>query len=484
MNEKPILVTMSALCGGIAIIMLLFNANAMQPWDSQIISVNNNNATFHPPSCTYTIGQVVGGITRLITATNCGTGHVDYQSTNASFVFNSVMTKINTNKGGLVHVIGYNTTHAYNITTAIILPDKGHLYFEGEGAEYTVLKIPVGSDNNLFQYSGVKTDNAYFNVFTEFEGVGNAGSGGVKNSGFVLNGTSFGLIDSLWYNIFLRDFKQYDIYMNNNCWNNKIDDSTIELARSGYGVYITGGLTCQDWKVTNSKFLYNQIGLYTDGYMGHILANFFYNQSQHALQNNGGVGNIFSENRFFDNGAQTNNLYYDLWNLGNDNVITSNNFEGSDRSQKPKYGLFMDTFEHRNTVTGNHFSTSTRTYATGTVGITGQQQDNNLIMNNVGFNPVGRITSPFYTGTQGIGTTVIPNGGNSTLPRNNTDFTNTNTPMYMTLTGGTGVSISLKDSAGNTIQTGLTTLTEQEFPFGYKGNIRWATVPTITVYFQ
>lgn len=483
MDSKLIVGVVFGLAVSFLLAYMLSPTKAFNEPSILVVNQTSNVDLSKLANCNYNIIQEIGNVNRTIDAVNCKTGSIESSSTNSSLVFNYVMTQINLNKGGVVHVTGYNTTHPYNVTTAIILPDKGHLYFEGDGAEFTVLKIPSGSDNNLFQYSGTKTVDAFFNVFTEFEGQGNKGTGGVNNSGFVLNGTSFGLVDSLWENIFLRDFKKYDIYMNNNCWNNKIDGSTIELS-GNYGVYITGGLTCQDWKITNSKFLYNQIGLYTDAYMGNVVSNWFYNQSQYALENNGGVGNTITDNRFFDNGAQTNNVYYDVWNLGNDNVITSNNFEGSDRSQKPKYGLFMDTFEHRNVVTGNHFSTSTRTYATATLAVGDKQQDTNLIMNNVGFNPKGLVTTPFYTGTTGIGTTIIPTTGNVTAPRNNTIFTNTNTPIYMTISGGTGVNITLEDNNNNVIQTGLTTITEQEFPFGYKGLVKWATIPTFKVDFQ
>lgn len=441
--------------------------------------------------CSWFVNQVIGATTRTIQGINCNTGKVVYSSTNASAVFNSVLSQINISNGGTVHIVGYNVTHPYNITKAIQLPESGHLNLIGEGPEYTVLKIPSGLDNNMFEYAGNHTKHiAFFNSFSSFQMQGNKGSGGVNNRGFYINTTSGEYIDSVWYNMFLRDFKTDDIYIGslisgiNNCWNNKFDDMTIELGGRS-GMYVVGGINCQDLKVTESKFLYNHdYGVFQDGYFNQFQEGFYYNQSFYGFVNNGGVGNVINANRFYDNGAQTNNVYYDLWNLGNDNVISANNFEGSDRSQKPKYAIFEDTFTHRNTIVGNHISTSTRTYATGTVGFGDKQQDNNLVTNNVGFNPAGKISSAFYTGTTGIGTTIIPNGGNSTLPRNATVFTNTNTPIYMSVSGGSGVSIELQDNNGNVIQTGLTTLTEQQFSFGYKGKITWSSAPTVTVYFQ
>lgn len=441
--------------------------------------------------CDYAITQEITGNPRYIDGISCRTGTLAFHSTNASFVFNSIFTNLNKQNGGSVYVVGFNTTHPYNITTAIQLPESGHLNLLGEGTEYTVLKIPSGSDNNMFEYAGNHTKHiAFFNTFKDFQMVGNKGTGGVNNRGFYINTTSGEYIDSLWYNLFLRDFKTDDIYIGslisgiNNCWNNKFDDMTIELAGRA-GLYSVGGINCQDLKVTESKFLYNtNYGVFTDGYFGTYLEGFYYNQSQYAFVNNGGVGNVITSNRFYNNGAQTNNLYYDLWNLGSDNVISANNFEGSDRSQKPKYAIFQDTFTHRNVITGNHVSTSTRTYATGTIAVGDKQQDNNMITNNIGFNSFGKVTSPFYTGTTGIGTTIIPTSGNSTTPRNNTIATNTNTPIFMTITGGATVSIELQDNNGNVIQTGLTTITQQYIPFGYKIKVSWHTVPTFTVWFN
>jgi len=443
-------------------------------------------------SCTYLIYQGLPKATNNYTtyAKNCLSNFVVSASYNASKVFNDVATLCNTNKGCYVHVSGYsndNAFRAYNITTHILIPESGHFNLYGDGTEFTVLKIPSTFDNNMFEYSGNHTGKrSFFNRFSDFQMWGNDGSGGVNNRGFYVNTTSGDMVDSLWYNLFLRNFKQDDFYFGslvpgvNNCWNNKIDVSTIELAGNA-GVFITGGINCQDIKITNTKFLFNsQYGLFTDGYFGLYAEGWYYNNHRYAIKNNGGVGNIFTQNRFYENGDNTANTYYDLWNIGSDNVINANNFEGSDMTNKPKYALFQDTFTHRNVIVGNHVSTVSRTYATATIFVASTQQDNNNIENNVGANPFGKVSLPFWT-TQN---TIIPTSGNSATPTNNTDTTNANTGLYMTVSGGTGVSITLKDNLGNTIQSGLATITQQDIPFNYKINVRWVTVPTFTVWFR
>lgn len=435
----------------------------------------NNNIV----PCNYNIIQVQSGSPRLINAYDCTNNNLLYSSTNASSVFNSIMTLVNKNKGGVVHVTGYNTTHPYNFTSPIIIPDKGHLYFYGDGVEYTVLKIPSGSDNNLFQFSGIKTSDAFFNTFKDFEGIGNPS--GTNNNGFVLNGTSFGVVDSLWYNIFLRDFANDDIYMNTpNCWNNKIDDSTIELAHNA-GLYITGGINCQDWKITNSKFLYNnKFGVYNDAYYGNIIEGWFYKTNQTAIKNNGGVSVIISNNRFLNNGIQTNNAYQDIWNLGTANIISNNKFAGGDAGTNlPKYAILEDTFTNGNVIVGNDFRSGSA-YGTGFIFVGSTSQINNIISNNGNYNPVGKINSPFWT----TGNTIIPTSGNSATPNNATDTTATNMPVTINVSGGSTVSCSIKDNNANTIISGLATLTGQYLPYGYKINCSWHTAPTFTVFFS
>ena len=447
--------------------------------DSPIIIINNRaNST---STCQYNIMQLVNGSNpRTIQEFGCPNGNLLFQSTNASAVFNDVMTRINSAGGGVVHVTGYNSTHPYNVTSAIIIPNNGHLYFYGDGSEYTILQIPSGSDNNLFQFSGTKTKNSFFNSWRDFEGMGNQGSGGVNNRGFVFNGTSFGITDSIIYNVFLRNFKQDDIYFNGvNCWNNKIDSDTIELAGRA-GLYLTGTTSCLDVRVLNTKFLYNsQYGIYSDVTESTYVENWFYKNQQVGAKLNGESRSIWEGNRFMDNSNGTNNGFYDMWILGSANSIVGNHFYGSENGVNfVKYGVFFDTFENTNTFTGNTFGTGN--FGTAKLFTSSTSQSMNLIANNAGYNPVNKVTNPFWT----TGNTIIPNSGNSALPNNNTDTTNTNIPAFITVSGGTGVSITLKDNAGNTIQSGLATITEQFVPYGYKINIKWSTSPNVTVWLQ
>lgn len=410
-----------------------------------------NNTSNGGNLCMYNIFQnESSGNPRTIYAVNCKTGIIDFKSTNASSVFNSVMTQVNANNAGVVHVKGYGQNHAYNITTAIILPNSGHLFFYGDGMENTVLQIPVGSDNDLFDFLGSKSQVAYFNTFAYFEGYGNLA--GTNNRGFFLNSTGFGMQDSLWSNVFLRNFKQDDLYLGaftpaSSCWNNRIESSVIELAGRA-GLYLTGtNLVCQDTKVLQTKFLFNnQYGIFSTATLTTVTNGWFYKTNQTAIKLNGASKSIIDANRFLDNGIQTDNTYSDVWVLGSNNVINDNRFAGADVGiNAPKYGILFDTFENSNVASGNTFDS---TYKTAGIFFGTTSQLNNLVSGN-NFNglttPISGTTTndvirdnyPNTVNTQFINGTGIIINHNSYQDTVKTNFAN-----------GTGIQIT-----GTTQQT-------------------------------
>ena len=106
-------------------------------------------------------------------------------------------------------------------------------------------------------------------------------------------------------------------------------------------------------------------------------------------------------------------------------------------------------------------------------------QTANLInfANNPGFNDtVGAIATPWATaqtkmGLEGSSATVVAS----------TAYTVDGTPLYVVSTGGTSVSITIKDPAGNTVQSGLATFAGI-LPVGYSFNVGAASpVPTVYV---
>ena len=431
-------------------------------------------------SCDYNIMQASTGNPRNIIAVDCKTATVAYQSTNASSVFNSVMTSINNKNGGVVHITGYTSTHAYNITTAIILPDSGRLELQGDGSWFTTLKIPTGSDNDMFKFVGSKSVDSFFNYFHDFNMEGNDGSGGVSNTGFNFSATTHGMHDSRFDNLFIEHFKKYDVYITTpNSWNMMFTNDVFELA-GDYCFYHQGG---SDTRIVDSKFLFCKgvYALYLGGGLNTVQASWFYQNEKNAilLANS---PNVINANKFYDNGLSASNTYHDIaLSSSVANVITSNTFSGSDLTNKTKDAIFIsDNVSYNNTIVGNNFA-STGSTSFGTRPITGfHNKGVNTITNNAMWNPQGKVTS-FIDNS---GAYFVSAGGTTGTLTNNTLYQISDSNVFIISTGGTGVKITLFDNQGNTLQANLATLNQQFMPLGYKIKFIWTTIPTVTVYFQ
>jgi hypothetical protein len=98
-----------------------------------------------------------------------------------------------------------------------------------------------------------------------------------------------------------------------------------------------------------------------------------------------------------------------------------------------------------------------------------------VVKNNTGFNPIGKITNPIGTGTIGL-------VGSGTTVTSATVYTVSGVDCFITSTGGTVSNIVIKDAGGNTMLTGVTTLTNQFVPIGYSVTWTHTGAPTVTVF--
>ncbi len=82
-----------------------------------------------------------------------------------------------------------------------------------------------------------------------------------------------------------------------------------------------------------------------------------------------------------------------------------------------------------------------------------------------GFNPVGKITNPFGTGMVGF-------GGSAVVPSPNTDYVVMYSDIFITSANSSNNdnSITIKDGAGNVVQSGISSLSAVYVPAGYKIN--------------
>jgi hypothetical protein len=90
---------------------------------------------------------------------------------------------------------------------------------------------------------------------------------------------------------------------------------------------------------------------------------------------------------------------------------------------------------------------------------------------------------PFDNSISGNGYRVGLNAYNgSTTPSKSTDYI-ANTDCIISSTGGTGVSISIKDIAGNSLATGLTALTRERLAIGMRVNFgNYSVAPAVSVF--
>jgi hypothetical protein len=261
-----------------------------------------------------------------IYAKNGRTGSIEFSGTDASTVIQAVFDAVNLLGGGYVHV----KSGTYYIRQAINLPESGHLMLTGDGAEFTIFQVPVGYDNHIFRYTGTKTENSYFNHFSDFQMIGNRAAGAVNNTGFLLDSTNYGITDTIWRDVFFRGFAQDCVYLNSyNSWANVFERCTFEHAARSL-LYHAGG---SDLRVINNKFLYCH-GLYAivdqaDHYNNYI-CNWFYNNDKRAIHIGGGAyHNSFIGNIFAGDSAANAGVYDDIYvEHGDRNIFLGNNFVG------------------------------------------------------------------------------------------------------------------------------------------------------------
>jgi hypothetical protein len=153
-------------------------------------------------------------------------------------------------------------------------------------------------------------------------------------------------------------------------------------------------------------------------------------------------------------------------------TISGNRCLGNAATSQTYWGLNM--YGNHNLVTGNSFKNFSRGWSLADNGV------GNYISGNQGCNPLNQIDNPLNTKNKTIGT----NGTAAASPLANIDYTAQGPGLIVNVSGGTDASITIKDGAGNTILSSLSTpVLGQRLPFGYKINFGpFSNSPTVTVF--
>lgn len=100
------------------------------------------------------------------------------------------------------------------------------------------------------------------------------------------------------------------------------------------------------------------------------------------------------------------------------------------------------------------------------------------ITDNLSLNPIGKITSPVNTTQNTIGNY----GGTTSTVVASIDYTIVGGTGILFITGGTGVSITVKDGAGTTLESSVTSPITRTLPKGFKINFgAFSVAPTLIV---
>ena len=220
-----------------------------------------------------------------------------------------------------------------------------------------------------------------------------------------------------------------------------------------------------------NKFMNGASGVVLYG-QDHLVAyNRFRDKGSYGLKCTETIDSIITHNLFHNCDKTTPNSQAALTLWGIRTKVTENIFRSNPISTYHKYCIDEDEVSEDNEIIGN---TVKNAYVTAPFNILG---DRTILRNNLGYNPVGLVSTPFETATTKIGLS-----GDEAAPTASTNYVVYGIDIYVTSTGGTGVSITITDQADNTILSGLTTLTHLFLPIGWKINFgAFSVAPTVTV---
>ncbi len=447
-------------------------------------------------SCDYVVYQ---NRTRVL-AKNGKTGINDYSGMNASAVINNALAG-----GGLVCVTGSlaSTKANYSISATLTIPAQGRLQCSGWGV---MLQLASGGNVDLVR-------NKHWNV------------AGVYDEGITIENCN---LDG---NRLLQTSNTTDVVSLNRCLRCRIFDNVIANGtRNGVSVQGAGAHEIAFNKISNnamngvlmgpggddSDLIGNDVG--SNGVNGITLSSAgnvkIYGGTVFSNTNGAGI-DIFDSNKIFvtnvhanNNGAQgvrvkvdktqgqpvatiigneilnntqlNNSTFYGIGLVAEGANVTLGNVTivGNLVSGGPYQLVGIGTLDCRGGTVENVTITSNIITMSPTP-IKLDKGSGIVVRNNVGYNPVGKISTPFAISPSTMGPM-----GNSTSPSSNTIYKVSGVDLYFTSSGGIGVSITIKDILGNTVYSPGPGLPVPFFvPVGYQISFGlFSVAPTVVVF--
>lgn len=200
------------------------------------------------------------------------------------------------------------------------------------------------------------------------------------------------------------------------------------------------------------------------------------------------VNHVISNNQVLRNSTSGSGSYHGIkidvsaTNITN-LVCKGNNCSDNSGTPKQAYGIvvvtgastgLVDAIVEGNELIGN---------VTGKFAmLSGIDTASAIVKDNYGYNPIGSIANMLNTSLNIFSPYNLTGGASA--PVASTAYLVAHTDIILTVSGGTGVSISIKDGAGNVISSGLSTLTRERIPRGFKVDFGgFSVAPTVSAWF-
>jgi hypothetical protein len=246
--------------------------------------------------------------------------------------------------------------------------------------------------------------------------------------------------------------------------------------RHAVGIYVTSSNNLIEGNIIKSPrpYDYSGVGIYLNAGRNNTISN---NQLYYVNTNSSsGAEGIYVQGSSVGNLIINNKVaaeHYAIWlntaGTGYNNTVMGNIILGA-------YNGIFDSGDY-DVITQNRIFnvTNTKLQWTG---------NHTLVLNNNPYNLFGKVTNFVYeNGTSAGDGHYFSVRGTTSAVRPSVDYVMANMPWYVTSSGGVGVSITIKDAAGNTIDSGMSTITHYRLEPGWRinfGAYTYVSPPTVT----
>ncbi len=201
----------------------------------------------------------------------------------------------------------------------------------------------------------------------------------------------------------------------------------------------------------------------------------FHNIANEVIDIRAGASNINISNNIFSSCAGSQGSgggYIRVLTTASDLIIKGNTFDAGTPSAAGR-PLWIGT-----SVAGLKFIYNDVNGLTNKMPTVPAASTDITIMENIGLNPIGRVTNPVNATSSTIGSF----GGTTSTVAPSIDYTITGGTMIVFVSSGTGVSMTIKDGSGNILDSGVSTGSQRTLPKGYRINFgAFSVAPTVLV---